>query len=126
MSRKRKKKRNKTAREKKTQETAAAEAITVAWMLSMLATIGAEVAAIVVFVWTVVASMNDESIVLRLPGILLYIALVTGIVCLILIPIAQKVRRKPAPSGITICALVVGVAPMVTVLVLSLILNATS
>jgi len=55
-----------------------------------------------------------------LPGLLLFMALVTGLVCLLLTPLVYRFRRVPPPTVITVWALVVSVTPLVIVVVGSL------
>ena len=79
----------------------------------MIATLLCEIGAVVVRValfrngepiWTSSAAMF---------GMLLFSALVVGIVSLALTPVVYKLRRDPPPRSITIAVLIVGIAPLV-------------
>jgi hypothetical protein len=101
------------------QENRAAEAVTVAWMLTTMATLAAEVLALIL--WAVVWIYNRGHIpdgALALPALMLFIAAVTGTLCLLMAPLTYRVRAVPPPSGVTIMAVTVGAVPLVTILLL--------
>ena len=110
-------------RRKEPEETRGAEFVTVAWMLSTLVTLAALVVAGAG--WLLILLIVDADEITRqtvlLPALLLYLALITGIVCLILSPLAHRVRRVPPPRSVTIVAAVVGTAPLVALLLISLL-----
>ncbi len=56
-----------------------------------------------------------------LPGMILFVAIITGIICLVLAPVVYRVRRVPPPRSVTIFAVAVGLTPMATWLVLTTI-----
>lgn len=101
------------------QESRAADAVTVAWMLTMLATFVADVLALIL--WAVVWLSNRGHVPVEaraLPALMLFIAAVTGTLCLLLAPLIYKVRIVPPPRGVTMIAVTVGAAPLVTILLL--------
>jgi hypothetical protein len=53
-------------------------------------------------------------------GMLLFVALATGLLCLLLTPLAYRVRNSAPPRAIGIAAVLIGLAPMVTLIVLAL------
>ena len=104
-------------------ESRAAEAVTVAWMLSVLATAAADVGALLLWLlgrfWPVPAGREQAWIFL--PLLLAFMAAITGLVCLLLIPVVYRVRRDPPPLAITIFAAVASAIPwgVIVALVLS-------
>jgi hypothetical protein len=96
------------------------EAVTVAWMLTVFATFIADIAMVVAHF--VVSSLEEATEVpshLRaLPPLLLLIAACAGILCLALIYPTHVFRRDPPPRSITIFAVLVALAPLVTIAVL--------
>lgn len=103
-------------------ETRAAEFVTVAWMLSTLVTLAAECLAGVGFLLLdPPADPDDVRLATLLPALLLYISIITGIVCLLLSPITHRVRKVPPPRSVTVVAAIIGSAPLVTLVVLSIV-----
>lgn len=106
------------------EESRAAEAVTVAWMLSTLATFAAELAAGAA--WAVVGPAVDDQLaspLSGLPRLLLLIAAVTGSVSLLLAPITYRVRLVSPPRAITIIAVLVGIAPLIVLVLVSPVAN---
>jgi hypothetical protein len=66
------------------------------------------------------AAAGVEHPLARIAGVLLFVALVTGTCCLALTPLAYRVRRARPPRAITIAAVIIGLAPWVTLVVLAL------
>ncbi len=108
-------KKNESDQNKRPEETRAAEAVTVAWMLSMLATAMAEILTIGSWALALLfVDSHEEFKPLRtLPGLLLFLAVITGIVCLALGPIAQWLRKTRAPTSVFVTAMVIGVLPLI-------------
>lgn len=120
MAKKKTKKREKKSRRDpppKSDESRAAEAITVAWMLALIATLAAEVVAFVG--WALVALANhgaDVPAQVRMVlGLLLATSALTGIVCLALIPAVYRLRRAAPPRAVTIAAVAISSVPILTV-----------
>lgn len=108
-----------------TGETRTAEAVTVAWMLTALATLAAEFFALLGWAAVAVTARSGKVPVefAMLPALLTFIALVTGLICLLLIPLTHRVRRVPPPRSVTVFAAVVGITPTVVVIVMALLNN---
>jgi hypothetical protein len=108
-----KKRPRRPARQKTGGEDRRAEAITVVWMLCVLATLLAEVAGGVV---RLAASWAGAEVVPQtvriLPGLMLFSALLTGSLSLILLPLAYHFRRTPPPPVVTACSATVAVLPL--------------
>jgi len=120
-----KKKSDRTIRatNKPPQESRAAEAVTVFWMLTMMATLGAELVSLVSY--ALIAQLDDPATLppaLRmLPGVLQMTALVTGVLCLLLTPVAYKLRRVPPPGGVLVIAVAIGAFPLIMLLLMQLL-----
>lgn len=90
------------------------EAATVAWMLTMLATTASNALALVaaLIVPTLVANTEQPGLAPLLPRLLLFIAAVTGAVCVVLTPLVYRFRRTPPPEAITAFGLIISVLPV--------------
>jgi hypothetical protein len=95
------------------------EAVTVAWMLAIIATLGAEivggVSLLVTSDWN--ASAETRSL---LPGLMLFIAVVTGVICLLLTPLVHRFRRDPPPAPIQYVAVTASVLPILVAIMMLL------
>ena len=89
------------------------EALTVGWMLTVVTTLACEIG------FVVARSMADggDGSTMMLSQLLLFAAFVIGILALLMTPVVVRSRRSPPPSGVTVFALVVAVAPLVMVAV---------
>ena len=105
-----------------TDESREAEAVTVAWMLSFLATIAAQFAGFVAWVVLVLNENPNEPAPAAafLPGLLLVSAIVTGTICLILTPFVYKMRKQKPPRLITFTVVLVGLMGYATAMLISL------
>ena len=102
-------------------ESRAAEAVTVAWMLATFATAVAQLGSVVAYAlvgWT--QSDGASLAVSVLPGLLLFIATLTGLVCVALTVVAGRIRRTPAPRAVSFFSICIGILPVLAVLTLSL------
>lgn len=91
-------------------------AVTVAWMLSLLVTLAAEVIAIPA---TIIAKANPQAIgegltTAHIADLFLFLSLVTGLVTAALVPLVYRVRAIPPPQSIAITALVAAAVPPIT------------
>jgi len=104
-------------------ETRTAEAATIAWMLSTMVTVLAAVVSLVSLALILVFAEEQEIAIQQaaLPGFILFIGIITGIICLVLTPVVYQVRRVPPPRSVAIFAVAVGLTPMATWLVLKVI-----
>ena len=102
-------------------ENRGGEAFTVFWMLTLIATLGAELSALAAWGLSAAAGeAEDFPVTLRLlPGWLLAVALITGLLCLLLTPLAYRIRTTPPPLGVTVIAAIVGASPLVVLLLIS-------
>lgn len=107
-------------------ESRAAEAVTVFWMLTILAVtlagLGALSSGVLHWMWVVPSSSDaaapSSQPLLLLSGSLLFTASVCGAVCLLLTPLAYRIREHPPPLSITVFAVLVSVVPMITLAVI--------
>ena len=91
-------------------------AVTVAWMLSLLVTLAAEVIAIPA---TIIAKANPQPIgegltTAHIADLFLFLALVTGLITAALVPLVYRVRAIPPPQSIAVAALVAAAVPPIT------------
>lgn len=93
--------------------------ITVAWMLTLLATVGAEVVGTIARAVILLAD-NVPDTWLAFSGVMLFVASVTGLLCLGLTPLVCRFRREPPPRAITVFAVAASVLPLVIGIMLSL------
>ena len=96
-------------------ETRAAEALTVGWMLSVMTTFACDLAAVAARL--VHAARPGLERVVVLGELLLFAAVVSGVVSLLLAAMVLRVRQVAPPRGITTFALVVAVAPLVALFI---------
>jgi hypothetical protein len=104
-------------------ESRGAVALTVAWMLSCAST--AVAMFVVLALWLVslafpFAGPRAHPLVV-VAGMLLFVALATGLLCLLLTLLAYRVRKGPPPLAIGAAAVLIGLAPVVTLIVLALL-----
>jgi hypothetical protein len=97
-------------------ESRGVEALTVFWMLSALATLIAETAATAALLATSLSTDGEGSFLSRIPGLMLFTALVTGAICLVLTPLVLRLREFPPPRGIVAAAVLIGASPWLLVL----------
>ncbi|MCA9120777.1 MAG: hypothetical protein H6822_32445 [Planctomycetaceae bacterium] len=100
-------------------EDTRAEILTVAWMLSAMATLGAEVVGGILRI-VLIAVETAPSSLLAFPRFLLFTATITGIVCLCLTPLVYRYRHAPPPTAVAVLAVTVSVLPLTIGIVLSL------
>jgi hypothetical protein len=109
-----KKRRQEAARSTLPEESRAAEALTVGWLLAVMT------AALCQFGGALAWALRDLG-----PGAALamryffFAALLIGLMSLVLAGGVFKTRRVPPPRGITIIGLVIGVAPLVVMALMS-------
>ncbi len=104
-------------------ETRPAVALTVAWMLSCMSTaVGVlTVLALRLLMLAFPVAPGADHPLDRIARVLLFVALITGVVCLAFTPLVYRVRKTPPPSPITRGAVLIGVAPMVLLVILNLL-----
>ncbi len=104
-------------------ETRSAVALTVAWMLTCMSTaVGMFV--VVAFRMLMLAfpvAAGAQHPFGRIAGVLLFVAIITGLVCLALTPLAYRVRATRPPRAVTIGAVLIGLSPIVLLVVLSVL-----
>ena len=104
-------------------ESQASTAVTVVWMLTCLSTAAA---LLVVFGLWLLARLFPPAAdhphpFTSIAAVLLLVAVATGVLCLLFTPLAARVRQSPAPRSITISAVLIGLAPLVTIVVKALL-----
>ncbi len=88
-----------------------------------MVTVLAEVVSLVSLALILVFAEEQEIAIQQaaLPGLILFIGIITGIICLVLVPVVHQVRRVPPPRSVTIFVVAVGLTPTATWLVLKAI-----
>jgi hypothetical protein len=102
-------------------ESRAAVALTVAWMLTCLGT-AASMLVVLAFRLLMIGfpvAAGGQHPLQAVAGVLLFVGLVTGVLCVGLTPLVYRVRRAAPPLAITIGAVLIGVAPVAIMIVLS-------
>jgi hypothetical protein len=104
-------------------ESRAAVAVTVAWMLSCMSTAAGmlTVLALRLLMLAFPVAAEGEHPLGRISGVLLFVALVTGGACLAFTPLVYRVRSMPPPRAITMGAVLIGLSPIVLLIVLNLL-----
>jgi membrane protein YdbS with pleckstrin-like domain len=87
-----------------------AEVLTVGWMLTVSTTLACEVG-FVLARWLA----GGERPLMLLSYLLLFAAVVIGLIALFITPVVLRSRRVPPPAGVTVFALVVAAAPLLLV-----------
>ena len=87
------------------------EALTIGWMLMVVTTLVCELA----FVLVRTINRADQPNWSMLAGLLLFAAMVSGLLVLIITPVVLRGRRHPPPRSVTIVSLVIGAARLVLV-----------
>lgn len=95
-------------------ESRAADAVTIAWSLTVMMTLVCQLGAMGTN-WYVQYDGGAERIEV-LSGLLLFSALVLGAISLLLMPVVWRSRRVPPPRAIAIFAVVVAAAPLLTLM----------
>ncbi|HZN34234.1 MAG TPA: hypothetical protein VFB80_10460, partial [Pirellulaceae bacterium] len=54
-------------------------------------------------------------------GMLLFVALATGLLCLLFTPLAYRVRKTAPPRSIAVAAVLIGLSPIITFAVLAVL-----
>lgn len=95
-------------------------AVTVAWMLTLVCSLVAHLAALTALAIVRLRPADAEGAKLAAltTGTMLLAALVTGVVCLLLTPVVWRMRTIKPPRPIVVAAVVIGLAPLITWLVL--------
>ena len=101
-----------------TGESRAAVALTVAWMLNCLATaVGlAVVLALQLVMFGFPVAAGGMHPLEQMAAVMLFVAVVTGALCLAFTPLALRIRKTSPPRSVTIAALVIGALPIVVVI----------
>ncbi|MBC7854792.1 MAG: hypothetical protein IAF94_15275 [Pirellulaceae bacterium] len=97
-------------------ETRQSVAVTVAWMLTLLVTVAAEMIAVPA---VIISQANPQPLgegvtTAHIADLFLFLALVTSLVCVGLVPLVYRVRPIPPPSAIVVAALVAAAVPPIT------------
>jgi ABC-type polysaccharide/polyol phosphate export permease len=91
------------------------EFITVGWMLTTLATLAAEVLALLVTIFLHWSTADWSAEIRGLPNLMLVIACLSGMIGLVLCAVATKIREVPAPRAVTQGSIFICLLPWLTI-----------
>lgn len=96
----------------------AVEAMTVAWMLSFMASILGEVGTLIstVLLMAVGRGKDTPGLLAMVPGVLWFVSIVTGTCCLVLTFVVYRLRAAPPPASLIRAAVIVGALPWLAIL----------
>ena len=98
-------------------------ALTVAWMLSCTSTAVAMI--VVAGLWLLSLALPFAGPrahpLIVVAGMLLFVALATGLLCLLFTPLAYRVRKTAPPRSIAVAAVLIGLSPIITFAVLAVL-----
>lgn len=102
-------------------ETRGAVSLTIAWMLTCLSTAVAVLLVISLHLLVLAFPAQTESThpLAKIAGVFLFVALLTGLLCLIFTPLTLFARRRSPPRSITTGAVLIGLSPLIVYAVLA-------
>jgi hypothetical protein len=114
---------NQGERQPDERESRGAVALTVAWMLTCMSTAAGLMVVLALRLLIVAFPMAAERAhpLGRVAGVLLAVAMITGLCCVALTPLIYRVRHSPPPKEITVGAVLIGIGPIVLMIVLNLL-----
>ena len=99
-------------------ETRAAVAVTVAWMLTCMSTAaGLFVVIILRLLMATMPAAGSRHPLANVAGMLLAVSSLTGVLCLLLTPVALRARQTQPPRPVVIAAVLIGLAPLIIIAV---------
>ena len=105
------------------EESRGSVAVTVSWMLTLLATFLSLLVTLLFYLASEWLDLPPKSAILlrTLSGLMLASGILTGLLCLTMTAAVYRVRRDPPPISITIAAVFVSCLPLATMLLLTLL-----
>lgn len=96
----------------------AAEAMTVAWMLSFMASILGEAGTLISAGLLLALGQGKDTpgLLTMIPGVLWFVSIVTGTCCLVLTVVVCRIRAVTPPVNLVRAAVVVGLFPWLAIL----------
>jgi hypothetical protein len=113
--RKSKPKRNRRPADLMPEESQAADALTIGWMLATITTLICQIGALGAR-WAALGNPAVRQLNL-FSGFLFFAAMAIGAVTLALIPVLYRIRKLAPPRAVVVFAVVVAIAPWVTLVV---------
>ena len=104
-------------------ESRGAVVVTVVWMLLALSCLAAQLVALATWLVARAAGIpaGRPNALLLVPTTLMMVALLSGVLLLVMTPLAYRVRMSRPPTAVTIAAIMIALAPFITVAVLAAI-----
>lgn len=104
-------------------ESRSAVALTVVWMLTCMSTAAGSFVVLalqfLMLAWPVAG--NRPHPLTQASGVLLFVAIATGVLCIALTPFVYRVRLAPPPRPVTVAAIAIGLAPIALLVLLRLL-----
>jgi hypothetical protein len=104
-------------------ESRSAVALTVVWMLTCMSTAVGCFVLLALRLLILAFPVRGVRIhpLAQAAGVLLFVAMTTGVLCLVFTPLVYRVRIVPPPRTVTVGAIAIGLAPILLAILLSLI-----
>jgi hypothetical protein len=104
------------------QETRAAVALTVAWMLACMSTALGMLVVLGLRLLMIAFPGGGGGVhpLEGIAGVMLFVALSTGLLCLLFTPLAYRVRQIAPPRAIAVSAVLIGLSPIVMIIVVAI------
>jgi len=103
-------------------ESRGAVALTVAWMLTCMSTAAGMFVVLALRLLMIAFPVAAGGVhpLGRIAGVLLFVAITTGVLCLGFTPLIYRLRQRSPPRAITVGAILIGLSPILLLIVLSL------
>jgi len=96
------------------QESNAANALTVGWMLAVMAVTAADIAAGLTYAMRLFG--NPPGGLIMFSNVCLFVGMILGLVAIGLVPVVLRMRKYPPPQSVVAFAIIVGAAPILAVI----------
>lgn len=96
-------------------ESRGAVSLTIAWMLTCLSTAVAVLLVLGLHLLALAfpAQTTSAHPLEQMAGVFLFVALLTGLLCLLFTPLTLLSRRRPPPRSISAAAVLIGLSPLI-------------
>ena len=99
-------------------ESRGAEVLTIFWTVLVTTAVGCNIGAAVTRL--IHSNQPGNNAIGLLSGLLLFAAVVVGVLILGLLPVVYRMRKEPPPRGYVVFAVLIGAAPILTVIALAM------
>jgi hypothetical protein len=104
-------------------ESRGAVALTIAWMLTCMSTAVAVFVVLALRLLSLAFPVAAGGVhpIVRIAGVFLFVALMTGSLCLLLTPLVLRVRSARPPRAVTVGAVLIAAAPFLLLALMSVL-----